>query len=103
MMSQEVLSSFWKEVFLPAILRHAQDSWTPNMDQSLKESKYKSRKTGDYPGGRGSSKILPLSNRVFLDVQWSMCDIILDNYDILSMYGSFFVVVEGKGIKLLTL
>jgi hypothetical protein len=31
-----------------------------------------------------------------------MHNIIEDDYDLLSMYGSFFFVVEGKGIKLLT-
>lgn len=99
-MPQGVLELFWEEIFLPAISRHVKDSRTSYIDQSLTEIKYKSTRTGE--DGRGGYKILPLSNSVFLETQWSMHEIIQDNYDLLSMYGSFFFVVEGKGIKLLT-
>ena len=51
---------------------------------------------------RASSKTTPLSNKAFEDVQRSMRRKIEQDNRLLSMYGSFFFFVEGKGIKLLT-
>ncbi|KIJ57760.1 hypothetical protein HYDPIDRAFT_34815 [Hydnomerulius pinastri MD-312] len=70
------------------------------MDQTLAEAKYKGRNGGR--GGTGGSKSIPLSDRLFRSVQRSMQRLIEDGLDNLSMFGSFFFVLEGKGLKLLT-
>lgn len=96
MIPQEVLERFWEEVFLPAIAENVKESWAPYVKQTLMEAKYK------MSGSRASSKTTPLSNKAFEDVQRSMRRKIEQDNRLLSMYGSFFFVVEGKGIKLLT-
>lgn len=95
MMPKEVLDPFWDEILLPAIGDRATESYTPYMLQTLEEVRYKQR------GSTRSHKTLPLSNEAFLEVQESMKELILERAD-RSIYGSFFFVVEGKGIKLLT-
>ncbi|KIJ58749.1 hypothetical protein HYDPIDRAFT_33862 [Hydnomerulius pinastri MD-312] len=100
MMSHETLDIFWDMVLLPSLSEHAKGSWTPYMDQTLVETRYKARQAGH--GGRTFTKTIPLSNKVFIAVQQSMRRRILDGLESLSMFGSFFFVLEGKGIKLLT-
>lgn len=95
MMPRGVLDSFWEEILLPAISDSSTQSGTPYYSQSLEEAAYKQR------GNSRSFKNIPLTNDTFLDVQERMQELILEQDD-RSMYGSFFFVVEGKGIKLLT-
>jgi len=97
MMPKGVLDPFWEEIFLPAIDKHleANEGWTPYVSQTLEEGRYKQR------GSSRSPKMIPLSNHAFLEIQDIMKELIMEEEDH-SMYGSFFFVVEGKGIKLLT-
>lgn len=95
MMPKAVVDLFWEEVFLPAIDEQAGEGWTPYVSQTLEEGRYKQK------GSSSSRRTYPLSNQAFLDIQDIMADLISQQEDC-SMYGSFFFVVEGKGIKLLT-
>ncbi|KAI9449509.1 hypothetical protein HD554DRAFT_2181041 [Boletus coccyginus] len=95
MMPKGVLDPFWEEILLPAIGDRATESYAPYMSQTLEEVRYKQR------GSFRSQKTLPLSNQAFLEVQDSMKALIKECTDH-SIYDSFFFVVEGKGIKLLT-
>ncbi|KAH0834639.1 hypothetical protein J3R83DRAFT_10148 [Lanmaoa asiatica] len=95
MMPKEVLDPFWEKILLPAIGDRSTESYTPYMLQTLEEVRYKQR------GAGRSQKTLPLSNEAFIEVQEAMKELIMEQDDH-SIYGSFFFVVEGKGIKLLT-
>lgn len=95
MMPKGVLDPFWEEIFLPAISDSSTESGTPYYSQSLEEATYKQR------GSFQSFKSLPLTNEAFLDVQERMKELIQEQDD-RAMYGSFFFVIEGKGIKLFT-
>jgi len=98
----EVEDIFWDRVLLPAIGDCADISWQPYMKQSLNEARYKNTGRSGVTGGRGTPKIIPLSNDDFMDVQGRMHDRIKDGHMELSMFGSCFFVLEGKGIKLIT-
>ena len=96
-MSKDVLDLFWEEIFLPAIYGSSTESSAPYYSESLEEARYKQR------GSSGGRKTLPISNTAFMDIQRRMKEFILEHADAdCSRYGSFFFVVEGKGIKLLT-
>jgi hypothetical protein len=98
----EVEDIFWDRVLLPAIGDCAEISWQAYLKQSLNEARYKNKRGPGATGGRGTPKIIPLSNDDFLDVQERMKDRIKDGQMELSMFGSAFFVLEGKGIKLIT-
>jgi hypothetical protein len=68
----------------------------------LDEARYKARGRDGCKGGWGPPKMIPLSNDDFRDVQDHMETRICDGEGELSMYGSMFFILEGKGIKLLT-
>ena len=99
---QDVLDIFWDRVLLPSIGDCTDVSWAPYLKQSLEEARYKARGAGGQSGGRGAPKIIPLSDCDFRDVQERMRHRIQEGMGELSMYGSSFFVLEGKGIKLLT-
>ncbi|KAG2028647.1 hypothetical protein BDR03DRAFT_1070843, partial [Suillus americanus] len=98
----EVEDIFWDRVLLPSIGDCADVSWQAYMKQSLQEARYKNKGGSGTTGGKGTPKIIPLSNDDFLEVQARMHDRIKDGHMELSMFGSCFFVLEGKGIKLIT-
>ncbi|KAG2740171.1 hypothetical protein P692DRAFT_20822765 [Suillus brevipes Sb2] len=98
----EVEDIFWERVLLPAIGDCADTSWQAYLKQSLNEARYKNKRGPGATGGRGTPKIIPLSNNDFLDVQERMNTQIKNGQLELSMFGSSFFVLEGKGIKLIT-
>ncbi|KAG1767526.1 hypothetical protein EDD22DRAFT_949981 [Suillus occidentalis] len=98
----EVEDIFWDRVLLPAIGDCADTSWQAYLKQSLNEARYKNKRGPGATAGRGTPKIIPLSNDDFLDVQERMNTRIKDGELELSMFGSSFFVLEGKGIKLIT-
>ncbi|KAG1795963.1 uncharacterized protein HD556DRAFT_1234984 [Suillus plorans] len=99
---KEVLDIFWDRVLLPSIGNSTDISWAPYLKHTLEEARYKARGRNGGKGRWGSPKTIPLSDDDFRDVQRQMEDCIRNGEGELSMYGSFFFILEGKGIKLLT-
>ncbi|KAG2136431.1 hypothetical protein DEU56DRAFT_756337 [Suillus clintonianus] len=99
---QEVLDIFWDRVLLPSIGDCTDASWAPYLKHTLEEARYKANGAGGRRGGWGPPKSIPLSDDDFKDVQERMQDRIRDGEAELSMFGSLFFILEGKGIKLLT-
>ncbi|KAG2108245.1 uncharacterized protein F5147DRAFT_652964 [Suillus discolor] len=77
LMPKDVLDIFWDRVLLPSIENSTDVSWVPYIKHTLEEARYK-------------------------DVQACMEDCVHDGESELSMFGSFFFILKGKGIKLLT-
>ncbi|KAG2046010.1 hypothetical protein BDR06DRAFT_1039924, partial [Suillus hirtellus] len=102
LMPKEVLDIFWDRVLLPSIGDCTDVSWAPYMKHTLEEARYKARGAEGRKGGWGPPKTIPLSDDDFRDVQERMEACIRNGEGELSMYGSFFFILEGKGIKLLT-
>ncbi|KAG2116293.1 hypothetical protein DEU56DRAFT_761564 [Suillus clintonianus] len=102
LMPKEVLDIFWDRVLLPSIGQCTDVSWEPYLKHTLEEARYKARGADGRRGGWGPPKTIPLSDDDFCDVQKRMEARIRDGGPELSMYGSFFFILEGKGIKLLT-
>ncbi|KAG1726207.1 hypothetical protein EDB19DRAFT_1833506 [Suillus lakei] len=101
-MPKEVLDIFWDRVLLPSIGQCTNVSWVPYLKHTLEEARYKARGADGRRGGWGPPKTIPLSDDDFCDVQKRMEARIRDGGPELSMYGSSFFILEGKGIKLLT-
>ncbi|KAG1718941.1 uncharacterized protein EDB91DRAFT_1066083, partial [Suillus paluster] len=99
---QEVQDIFWDRVLLPSIGDCTDVSWQPYLKYTLEEARYKAKGAGRRQGGWTPPKSIPLSDDDFRDVQNRMHDRIRDGEAELSMYGSLFFILEGKGIKLLT-
>ncbi|KAG1760492.1 hypothetical protein EV702DRAFT_985523 [Suillus placidus] len=99
---QEVLDIFWDRVLLPSIGDCTDASWAPYLKHTLEEARYKAHGAGGRRGGWGPPKSIPLSDDDFKDVQERMQDRIHNGEAELSMFGSLFFILEGKGIKLLT-
>ncbi|KAG1846660.1 hypothetical protein C8R48DRAFT_563549, partial [Suillus tomentosus] len=102
LMPKEVLDIFWDRVLLPSIGDCTDVSWAPYLKHTLEEARYKARGRDGRKGGWGPPKTIPLSDDDFRDVQDRMEARIRDGGGELSMYGSLFFILEGKGIKLLT-
>ncbi|KAG2029292.1 hypothetical protein BDR03DRAFT_840144, partial [Suillus americanus] len=102
LMPKEVLDIFWDRVLLPSIGDCTDVSWEPYLKHTLEEARYKARGADGRKGGWGPPKAIPLSDDDFRDVQERMAGRIRDGEGELSMYGSLFFILEGKGIKLLT-
>ncbi|KAG1718252.1 uncharacterized protein EDB91DRAFT_1066822, partial [Suillus paluster] len=101
LMPQEVLDIFWDRVLLPSIGDCTDASWAPYLKNTLEEARYKAKGAGGRKGGWGPPKVIPLSDDDFKDVQERMKHRICDGEAELSMFGSSFFILEGKGIKLL--
>ncbi|KAG1762332.1 hypothetical protein EV702DRAFT_1228544 [Suillus placidus] len=99
---KEVLDIFWDRVLLPSIGCSTDVSWAPYLKHTLHEARYKARGADGRKGGWGPPKTIPLSDDDFRDVQEYMEAYVHNGEGELSMYGSFFFILEGKGIKLLT-
>ncbi|KAG1789662.1 uncharacterized protein HD556DRAFT_1243502, partial [Suillus plorans] len=102
LMPKEVLDIFWDRVLLPSVGDCTDVSWAPYLKHTLEEARYKARGRDGRKGGWGPPKTIPLSDDDFRDVQNRMEARIRDGGGELSMYGSLFFILEGKGIKLLT-
>ncbi|KAG1839613.1 hypothetical protein C8R48DRAFT_621556 [Suillus tomentosus] len=102
LMPKEVLDIFWDRVLLPSIGDSTDVSWAPYLKHTLEEARYKARGRDGRKNGWGPPKTIPLSDDDFRDVQDRMEARIQDGEGELSMYGSSFFILEGKGIKLLT-
>ena len=99
---KEVLDYFWTHVLLPAIARNVGDVEAPYAALTLPEVRYKSRKGGTRNPKAGRPKAVPFAPAVLQDIIATMAEIIRDDPERLTLYGSFFFVVEAKGIKLWT-
>ncbi|KAG1785186.1 uncharacterized protein HD556DRAFT_1250275 [Suillus plorans] len=97
----DVIDLFWNEVVLPSISQEAPNSSLPYVDTTVHEIRYKSRKGGSGQPGSQRPKATPVSKVAFERIQRSMRTRVKDQA-MLAPYGSFFFVLEGKGIKLWT-
>jgi hypothetical protein len=97
----DVIDLFWNEVVLPSISQEAPNSSLPYVDTTVHEIRYKSRKGGFGQFGSQRPKAIPIPKATFERIQRSMRTRIKDQA-MLAPYGSFFFVLEGKGIKLWT-
>ncbi|KAG1808883.1 uncharacterized protein BJ212DRAFT_1484738 [Suillus subaureus] len=79
----------------------APNSSLPYVDTTVHEIRYKSRKGGSGQPGSHRPKVTPVSGAAFERIQRSMRTRVRDQV-MLASYGSFFFVLEGKGIKLWT-
>ncbi|KAG1793366.1 uncharacterized protein HD556DRAFT_1238096 [Suillus plorans] len=93
----DVIDLFWNEVVLPSISLEAPTSSLPYVDTTVHEIRYKSRKGGS----SRRPKAIPFSQVAFKKIQKHMRTLV-DQSPMLASYGSFFFVLEGKGIKLWT-
>ncbi|KAI6143823.1 hypothetical protein BKA82DRAFT_4017515 [Pisolithus tinctorius] len=98
---KEVLDFFWEHVLLPAIRAHADVSSAPYVSLTLKEVQFKARKGGKTKKA-GRPKAVPFSMQVLKQIQKTMEAIIREDPSRFANYGSFFFVLECKGIKLWT-
>jgi hypothetical protein len=96
---KEVLDFFWEHLLLPAIRQHADIGSTPYVSLTLNEVRFKARK-----GGKRASrpKAVPFTMDVLRKIQNTMEDMIQADPKRFANYGSFFFVLECKGIKLWT-
>ncbi|KAG2335332.1 hypothetical protein BDR05DRAFT_1006930 [Suillus weaverae] len=97
----DVIDLFWNEVVLPSISQEAPNSSLPYVDTTVQEIRYKSRKGGSGQSGSQRPKATPISRIAFEKIQRSMRIRVRDQA-MLAPYGSFFFVLEGKGVKLWT-
>ena len=89
-------------VLLPAIARHVGDIKAPYAALILPEVRYKSCKGGAHRPKAGRPKAVPFTSAILQDIIATMVEIIQDAPERLTLYGSFFFIVEAKGIKLWT-
>ncbi|KAG2352839.1 hypothetical protein BDR07DRAFT_1283618 [Suillus spraguei] len=97
----DVIDLFWNQVVLPSISQESSNSSLPYVDTTVHEIRYKSRKGGSGQPGSQRPKATPVSRTAFERIQNSMKMRVRDQA-MLAPYGSFFFVLEGKGIKLWT-
>ncbi|KAI6096131.1 hypothetical protein F5141DRAFT_1067853 [Pisolithus sp. B1] len=97
-MPKEVLDYFWEHVLLPAISKHADVGSAPYVSLTLDEVQFKARKGTKKRPGR--PKAVPFSMDVLKKINYTMREIIQRDPLRYANYGSFFFVVDCKGIKL---
>ncbi|KAI5997367.1 hypothetical protein EDD15DRAFT_2162774 [Pisolithus albus] len=95
---KEVLDFFWEHVLLPAISEHADVGSAPYVSLTLGEVRFKARKGTKKRPGR--PKAVPFSMGVLNKINHTMKEIIQGDPLRYANYGSFFFVVDCKGIKL---
>jgi hypothetical protein len=101
-MPKHVLEYFWIHVLLPAIAENVDDAEAPYAALTLPEVQYKARKNGTRQRKPGRPKAIPFAPRVLQGIMKTMRQIIKEKPERLTLFGSFFFVVEAKGIKLWT-
>ncbi|KAF9234754.1 hypothetical protein BU15DRAFT_36660, partial [Melanogaster broomeanus] len=99
---KEVLDYFWMHVLLPAIADNVDDTEALYAALTLPEVRYKARKSSTRQRKPGRPKAIPFSPSVLQDIVETMKNIIQEEPEKLTLFGSFFFVVEAKGIKLWT-
>ena len=97
----DVIDLFWNQVVLPSISQEASNSSRPYMETTVDEMRYKQRKGLHSQPGNQRPKAIPLSQTAFKQLQKNMRSKV-NSGEMLASYGSFFFVLEGKGIKLWT-
>jgi hypothetical protein len=92
---------FWNKVLLPALKQHSSAQLLPYVDFTVEELEQKTGKSRP-DHYTGISRAVPPS--VLMNMVDTMDDIIRRDYpgEILHRFGSFFFVLEAKGIKLYT-
>jgi len=101
-MPKEVLDYFWTHVLLPAIGHNVGDAEAPYAALTLPEVRYKARKGGSQQCKPGRPKAIPFAPKMLEDIVRTMRKIVEQEPEKLTLFGSFFFVVETKGIKLWT-
>ncbi|KAF9222254.1 hypothetical protein BS17DRAFT_837874 [Gyrodon lividus] len=99
---KEVLDSFWMHVLLPAITKNVEDAQAPYAALTLPKVQYKAQKNGTHQRKPGHPKAVPFAPEVLQHVMVSMRKIIQNKPERLTLFRSFFFVVEARGIKLWT-
>ncbi|KAF9218108.1 hypothetical protein BS17DRAFT_852944, partial [Gyrodon lividus] len=99
---KEVLDYFWTHVLLPAIAENVEDAEAPYAALTLPEVRYKARKNGTRQRKAGRPKAVPFAPGVLQGIMTTMRRIVQDEPERLTLFGSFFFLVEAKGIKLWT-
>ena len=97
---KEVLDFFWKHLLLPAINQNTELANAPYMALTLEEVQFKARKGKSKKAGR--PKAVPFTMDKLDRVRSTMEDIIQKDPERYANYGSFFFVLDCKGIKLWT-
>ncbi|KAN0101312.1 hypothetical protein V8E55_001296 [Tylopilus felleus] len=95
---KEVLDFFWEHLLLPAIRQHADVGSAPYVCLTLNEVKFKARKGNSKKAGR--PRAVPFTMELLKKIQSTMEDIIQQDPSRYANYGSFFFVLDCKGIKL---
>ncbi|KAG9035741.1 hypothetical protein FS837_001843, partial [Tulasnella sp. UAMH 9824] len=91
-----VQEHFIKKVLLPAVRKVVHPSGESYTQDTLEDLAFKAHTSGSAP-----KKTIPLDCSQIVALQDAMADLIAGNED-LSIYGSFFFVVDARGIKLWT-
>jgi len=95
---KEVLDFFWEHVILPAIAQHADIGSAPYVALTLDEVRFKARKGNSKKAGR--PKAVPFTMESLSKIKTTMEDIIRNDPSRYANYGSFFFILDCKGIKL---
>jgi hypothetical protein len=100
----EVQTVFWDKVVLPALQMHIHTAARPYLDFTVEELQKKSGGKTRPKGNHFSGTSKAVDSAAFHNLQRTMRDIIKQELPngLLTRYGSFFFVMEGKGIKLYT-
>ncbi len=95
---KEILDFFWEHILLPAIRKHVDAGSAPYVSLTLDEVRFKARKGKSKKPGR--PKAVPFNMELLHEIQRTMEETIRDHPDRYANYGSFFFVLECKGVKL---
>ncbi|KAG6369921.1 hypothetical protein JVT61DRAFT_13388, partial [Boletus reticuloceps] len=95
---KEILDFFWENLLLPAICKHVDAGSAPYVSLTLDEVRFKARKGIRKKPGR--PKAVPFTMELLQKIQATMEETIRGNPDRYANYGSFFFVLECKGVKL---
>ncbi|KAJ8584007.1 hypothetical protein M405DRAFT_747726 [Rhizopogon salebrosus TDB-379] len=99
----DVMDLFWNMVVLPSISQETSASSRPYAETTVNEIRYKARKGPSSQPGAQRPKSLPISASAFERIQKHMRALVdVHAEPVLAPYGSFFFVLEGRGIKLWT-
>lgn len=89
---------FIESVLLPALSSVSSDAAAPYINYTLRDFSYKARQPN-----QPTLKSIPIHPEAMKNLQKKMRDIICENEEDLGMFGSFFFVTDGRGLKLWTM
>jgi hypothetical protein len=100
----EVQNVFWDKVVLPTLKTLTPSAAQPYLDFTVDEFQKKAAGKSRLKGSHYTGTSKAIDSRAFQELQTSMRKIIKQDLPggLLSRYGSFFFVMEAKGIKLYT-